>query len=462
MRQQLNKLKKLLVTPEYLALLLILVFGGISAFIVPQMTVNDEGAHFLKAYALSEGKLSGKTCVFPQSIFKEAGSSPEVIPTSSSQPINYQDTSTKGCGSAAGYAPTMHLPQAAGIIAAKAVNGSPDLLVLFGRLANVMFYAAAIFFIIRFVVIGKWAYFVIAVFPLMIHTAGSLSADTINNVIVMATLAYIINLFVQSKKLSRNQFITLLLLSVMLALTKQTNLVLLLPLAALPSKLFKKNDVRFDLPFNIRKWLAIGAILFAGAATVIIAYKFLGSMLFYSDSPENPLFNDPLRFFLIAYNTYINPTIGYGDLLIRGIVGEFSAFRYHLPTFIVFAQFVGLLIALFYPTMSERRVILGNIKIFALLSATSLILLVTAITIALYSAWAILPIRLGVGAFYADGVQGRYFTAALVALVPIAVYLRRWIKIEAKPAAIPLYIISFISVSSLLFYVAQTINTFYT
>jgi len=461
-RTLLKQLKTLLAKPEYLALLFALIFGSISAYAVPQMTINDEDSHFLKAYGLSEGKITGNTCEFPKSVFSEASSSPEHTPRSSSLPIDYQDTASKGCGRAAGYSPIMHLPQAIGIFVAKMLNGSPDLLVLFGRLFNVIFYATALFFIIRFVRVGKWAYFVIGLFPLMIHTAGSLSADTMNNVIVMAALAFVINLFTQSQKFTKNQLIILLALSAMLALTKQTNLILLLPLAALPVRLFKKNDFRFKIRFNVHKWLVIGGVLLTGILTVLLAYKLFGSMLFREDHITNPLVHDPLRFFYISYNTYINPVLGYGDLLVRGIVGEFSSFRYHLPTFIIFIQLVALLVALFYNSTTERRVTLYNAKLYALLSTISLLLLVAAITVALYSAWTILPERLGINATYADGVQGRYFTAALAALVPVAFYMRKWVKIEASSDLIPYCLIIFISLSSLLFYTAQTINFFWT
>src|SRR4051812_43293521 len=125
-RGLLKQLKIYSCKPEYIAFYFALFFGTISAFIVPQMTVNDEGAHLLKSYNLSEGNMSGKLCKFPQSIFDEASSSPEHIPKNSHLPINYKDTSTKTCGSAAGYSPIMHLPQTTGITIAKLVNGSPD------------------------------------------------------------------------------------------------------------------------------------------------------------------------------------------------------------------------------------------------------------------------------------------------------------------------------------------------
>lgn len=137
----------------------------------------------------------------------------------------------------------MHSPQAVGITVAKAVNGSPDLLVLFGRLANVIFYAiAVIFFIIRFVMIGKWhilwlryshLWFIPPDLYLLIPSTMSLS---------WRHFAYIINLFTQSKTIEKNQFITLeaFIRYASKFFTKQTNLVLLLLLAALPVKLFKK------------------------------------------------------------------------------------------------------------------------------------------------------------------------------------------------------------------------------
>jgi hypothetical protein len=40
----------------------------------------------------------------------------------------------------------------------------------------------------------------------------------------------------------------------------------------------------------------------------------------------------------------------------------------------------------------------------------------------------------GTGAYYADGVQGRYFTALLVMLVPVGIWLRTYCRIDTPSA----------------------------
>ncbi len=453
-------IKDYLQSPSKIALSLALVFGILSAVLVPQMSVNDEGAHFLKSYSLTTGQLSGQSCVFPEDILDRAARiSQHGLTSVDSEPVNYSNTKSTTCGSAGNYSPIMHLPQATGISIGKLLGGSADILVLFGRISNAIFYALALFFVIRFARHIKWAYVVIGLFPLMIHTAGSLSGDVVNNVLVMATLAFIFNLVTQKSRITKKQIIAMVVLAGLLALTKATNIILLLPLVAIPARLFKQ-DVFPKMPFNVRKWIFIALCGIVALTVFIIAQKLLGSALFFREPVDNPLATDPLRFISIVFNTYINPTIGYGDLLVRGLVGEFSSFKYHLPTALVFIQLALLIFTLAYKQPDEPAAAPSTSKVLAITCMITLAVFVAAITFALYSAWAILPNRLGTGAFYADGVQGRYFTAALLLLIPVALWLRRYVWLSMKSLKIYNVVIFATTTFCLIFYIVQTIWVF--
>ena len=456
-----SKILDYMQSPQKIALSLALIFGVISAIVVPQMTVNDEGAHFLKAYSLSSGNLAGATCSFPTEIINKAGSVSNSL--SSGDLIgapNYSQIKETTCGSAGNYSPIMHLPQALGIGVGRMTNASVDGLVLLGRIANAVFYAISLYLIVRLAKNNKWVYVVIGLFPIMIHTAGSLSGDVMNNVVVMGSLAYIFNLFLQNTPLKQRQIITLLIITALLALTKATNIILLLPLAALPTRLFSNKPNEKSSITNFKKWIIVSLCALMAIAIVLLAQKLLGSALFFREPVENPLTYDPLRFFYIMYNTYINPALGYGDLLIRGIVGEFSSFKYHLPTAIVFIEITLLTLTLFLGRTNAKQIQQKELVRLAALSSLALALFVTAITYALYSAWAIQPDRLGTGAIYADGVQGRYFTAALVALIPIGVLLRNYIHIETKSKTLLGHMIFYGSTFCLLFYILETFLIF--
>ena len=78
----------------------------------------------------------------------------------------------------------------------------------------------------------------------------------------------------------------------------------------------------------------------------------------------------------------------------------------------------------------------------------------------MYTAWAIQPFRLGAGALYADGVQGRYFTAALIFLAPLFIWLRKFYWTQVKSEETLCLLVYLVSGGSLLFYIIETYRFF--
>ena len=60
--------------PERVFLSLCLLFGLLSAFFVPQLSVSDENMHYLRAYALADGRLESKRCTYPVDVNGRASS----------------------------------------------------------------------------------------------------------------------------------------------------------------------------------------------------------------------------------------------------------------------------------------------------------------------------------------------------------------------------------------------------
>lgn len=441
--------------PHVVFLVLASVFGILSAFMIPQLTVSDENMHFLRAYNMASGKLGNTTCNYPHDINVKAGSVyTGETDAKYTEKVDFSNTEEASCGSAAGYSPIMHLAQSIGILLGKVIYPSSALMVLLGRLVNLAFYIAAVYFIIKYVQIGKWAFVVIALLPSMIHISASLSGDVMNNVMVLAMIAFTFNLFTQKKKISKWQLLIFAGLVLILALTKITNTILLLPLLFLPIRLFEKNKIK-SIPFNIRKWSLIAGAGVLAISTILTWQHIFGSPLVTTPT-DNPLKDNPLGFVDILINTYISPFFGYNDLILRGVVGEFASFQYHLPTFMVIILFVLFLIVLLHKNKNEEKLVRPVEKALTISTVCTLLLLVITISYALYTAWAIQPFRLGPEAPYADGVQGRYFTALLTLLIPLFIWLRRYIYIDTK-SSITLGVVVFsISALSLAFYIIET------
>ena len=448
-------------SPALSAFVLALVFGVFSAVMVPQMLANDETAHFLKTYSVSTGKFGGTRCIFPEGILDRASIiSKDSFSNDYSTPIDYTDTVATTCGSAQGYSPIMHLPMVVGVLTVRPFHSSASTTVLVARLCGAIFYAISLYAIVRFVRVAKWTFVIVGLFPTIIHAAGTISGDTVNNVVVMGMIALTINLATQVNALTRRQVAQLLVASTLVAMTKITNVVLLLLLLALPTQLFKNTATKFR-SIRARKTFMIGLCFLIGLFSVAITYKLFGASLVEKTGVENPLIHHPEKILHILYNTYINPSIGYGDLLVRGVVGEFASFRYHLPTILVFSQFVIVIMSIIHKQTIIPEPMKPRLKSLATISSAVFLLLVFSVTVALYSTWSILPKRLGVSAIYADGVQGRYFSAATLLLVPLLLFLKKYIWLNTAPRLRASKVFLVVISTNLAFYAFETFTTFY-
>ena len=447
--------------PENVFISLSLFFGTLSAITVPLLSVADEGHHYMRSYTLSQGRIeSGKSCSLPKDILlkvKEAEANNFI--TSYKKLINKNDTEIHKCSSATGYPPIMHLPQAIGIGIASLFNGSTGLTILFGRLANVLFYSIAVYLIIKWVRIGKWAFTAIGLIPLMVHMASSLSSDCMTNVAVFTITAFILNLFTQKDKLSHKQTIALICTGVFLTLTKSVNALLLFPLLFLPKRLFSPNKNE-RLPFNIQKWTILVVTGIAAIISILIWQKIYGQPLLTTGAAHNPLHSNPLKFIAILFNTYISPTIGYADVVLRGSVGDFSSFKYHLPLFILIPLFSLLFLSLLHYNKKDQELLGEQTGKLAVYNLVTIGMFVCAVSYAMYTAWALLPFRFGEGAYYADGVQGRYFTATAVMLVPVGLWLQKYINVRTKNEKVFNLIMFFGLALILSFYIFETVWTY--
>jgi len=453
-KQQLKRvLNYLYKRPEIVFILIALPFGVFSAVFVPQMSVTDENAHLLRAYQVARGEfICQKGSIYPQDIIdksKSGTNGSRNYTMDFSDTIDNSEQNKFACGSAAGYSPIAYIPQALGVTAAEFIHPTAATMVLFARIANLLLYIIALYWIIKKVRVGKYVFFVVALIPQMVHLAASLSADMINNVVTLGLVALILNLFIQQQKVSKKQIFLLLCLVVASALLKKNLVFILLPLVFLPSKLFIENKVK-SIPFNIHKWALAGVTV----ATFALAYVVWTKLSFVNSVAvvglPNPIEQHPNLFFNLLFNTYLSD---YGDLVLRGVIGEFSSFLYHFPTILVFIQLIILLIAYLSESTSSIRIIARN-KWLVISMTAAFVISIFAITYGLYTEWGL---KRGI-AEYADGVQGRYFTALLILLVPLFAWISRYVSVKVKSDKLLFVIITVGQVMLLAFYVLYTVK----
>jgi len=438
-----QKFQSLLKKPEYIFLYIGSVFGLLSLFIMPVMTIPDEGAHFWLSYGMfskneriPEGIMISaedsasyvKDGTYIDRLFKEKadldGDSLQFNVSKSL--VGIYASNDSGPRSVSSF-DLPRLPQALGVAVGHAIYPSIGVMTTIGRIFNLAFFLVAIFLIIRHVRFGKLAIAFLALFPMIIHQAASLSHDVVNIVVIFAWTALMINLFMQKAPITRKQLVLTTLLAVALVATKPSNILLLAFLPLLPLALYKSTSLftwlRKRMPTIVisrRTLWTVGGIAIGligiGALYVIDAYldrHGVGTSTFVQ-----VLFN---TFFRTDINTQLDP------IVTTGIVGHFGWLWYKLPEWLVFAHlsvFALILLGDKVPKVSLR---------FALASLGIFIMSVAIITVGMYFLWTLDPMVAGPGAKFIQGVQGRYFTPLLILLIPAFAYLQKYISVRIKP-----------------------------
>lgn len=467
MKKITSVLARFFTKPEYVFVVPALLFGTVSAVLMPQLISNDENMHFIRSYELTELEVKHK-CTLPADIKERAfyaiysRSTPDYRFENKS--INESNQLNTDCGTATSYNPLLHIPQAIGVIVAKIAWPTTGGMILLGRLMNVLVYGLLLFFIIRKAKVGKWVLVVIGLTPMMIHMAGSLSGDVMNNIIVLGFITFVFNLFVQKTVMTRRQLSVLFILSALLAVTKLPNLILLLPLLFLPKSILP--------PLKFKKYTAsplltrIGIGLICGIVALVVVFvwmKLYDAPVVGKVNAVNPVAEHPYLFLDILFNTYVNPFtayagVSYSDWLMQSAFGSFASFRYALPYSVV-VVLIGLLVMM--ALKKDEKEEIGLSRALTPLTISTLIafvLTVMVITYGLYTAWAITSVGLGKTAKFALGLQGRYFTPLFLLLLPLFISLRKYVSVTINGKLTTGILVFCIMSGSLIYYIVQTVR----
>ena len=279
------------------------------------------------------------------------------------------------------------------------------------------------------------------------------------NIAIFTAAATILNLFSQKCPITCRQQLLIVFVFCFSILTKSVSILLLFPLIFLPKHLFSPNKNK-KLPFNVQRWsLIIFASILAGLC-LILWLQIYTQPLLTTGAAHNPLHSNPLKFIAILFNTYINPRLSVSDDIIRGIIGAFSAFKYGLPLFVLIPSFSLLFFSLLHYNKKDQELLGEQTGRLAVYNLATIGMFVCVVSYAMYTAWALLPFRFGEGAYYADGVQGRYFTATAVMLIPVGLWLQKYINVRTKNEKVFNLIMFFGLALILSFYIFETVWRF--
>ncbi|HMK54812.1 MAG TPA: DUF2142 domain-containing protein, partial [Methanobacteriaceae archaeon] len=234
-----------------------LIFGLLFLFLTPPFQVPDEEAHLYKSFHLSQGKIKADYSNIEPGIY---------IPNSLNQTtgafvyLHYHaerklqlssvwqllNGGVKGppvfkdhIGTLS-YPPFPYLVSALTIKIGDLTGASPLIWMYLGRIANLLVWLFLVYWAIRITPVHKWVFMALALMPMTIFLAGSLSADSFTIAISFLTIAFLFKYAFDPEKemLEIRDLGLLLLLFISLTLSKQLyNLVILLFLLIPSSKL---------------------------------------------------------------------------------------------------------------------------------------------------------------------------------------------------------------------------------
>lgn len=401
------------IQPEQAFLLLALIFGIAILFINPPFQAPDEQVHFYKSYALSDGQF------IPEKIGNSSGF---YVPKSTNNaylefrsikfhpedkinminifyflnnPLHPNYTKFEDISNIfiVTYSPVPYLASGFAIFIGKLFSFSPLLLMYLGRIANLLLYTLIVYMAIKITPVQKWVFILLALMPMAIYIASSLSSDSFTIAISFLVIGLFFKFaFDDYKQVIDNKDLSILfILLLFIALSKQIYILLGLLFFMIPSYKFGNRKIMF-LRF---------VSIFVPIMLVIIGWSFLVNGLYMPNSSAISvsgqiyfILANPLEFMFIVLNTILG---NYHNFIVM-FVGNFGRIDTPLPDILVY---IFLIVVSLVSILDKSPV---NIVLKQKLIPLIILFIVFISVFALeFITWT------PVGSVSITGIQGRYF-----------------------------------------------------
>lgn len=427
------------VKPERLFVVLAVVFGILIIILSPPMSTPDDNTHFYNSYTISRGD------IFPQT---ENGIPGKYMPQGVIDFVNntaflnadsnytYTDFYYDGAMSVSeeekqevfknyfaskanpiGYT-VPAIGMFAGNVLLSAYNSEfvlPYNLMFFGKLFNLLFYIIVMFFALRITPCYKRTMFLLALMPMSLYQAASLSYDSLLISVCLLLFAYTMRILADdSYQITWRDIIIISLISICLCAVKQAYAPLMLILLAIPRSRF--GSLR-------RYFISIGIVLLAGASAYIIP-SMVNSAIYAAPIPANEIAQkEYLMAHIFEFPIMIARTVWKSRVFyLEGFFGKLGQQDINFPPPIVILFYLLLVVAVFYDSCEAKFIRYP----FKLLAAAGCLIMIAGSYYMMYIGWTSIPEIAGVGVNYITGVQGRYFIP--VAIFGFSLFANRFIK----------------------------------
>ena len=412
-----------------------LIFGAAFIAVTAPFHVPDEPAHFYRAYAVSEGRLTaearpGRTgATLPSSLgalvdlfsetigHPERGIEPAIFTAARRIELEPDQRSFLDFPTSAVTTPLSYLPQAAGITTGRLFDASPLTLLYLGRLANLLAATALICAGLRRLPAYRWLGVALVLTPMATFLRSSLSADALTIAIAFLFAADVARLaFGTEGPIRRRDVASLGLIAAALCLTKAAYVPLVLAAAVIPLRRLPRGSRVAILAGAVT---ILGAFLLAAITARSVKTPMRPDVVIDPDRQIAGALRDPVGFLEIAGRSYT----WYGPRYAEEFIGRLGWLDTPLPRPLVISYMLFLLALLVVdarppggdPAKPEVAVTGWQRAILAGATLTNMLLL-SAVFYAIF---------MPVGAGYVAGIQGRYF----LPIAPVAIWAchgRRW------------------------------------
>jgi uncharacterized membrane protein len=394
-----------------------LIWGLALIVVTPPFQVADEPAHFFRAWSVANLEIvaqQGGKVALPENV----ATLPDRIGFKGSDWAANHYSAKRVAGmlwegisqsegakvtTAAGYAPTGYLPQAIGIEIARVLGHSPLLGLYLARLLNLLATTFIVFLAIRTVPFGKPLLALVALLPMFVAEAASMSPDGLTLSGSLLFLALILRLITRETASAR-ELIAASCVGVVLLNAKPGYAVLILLVF-----MVRPQQVRSVRRYLVWVGATIGAAFALGGAIQLAAPQMppgylasMGRAGVDAGGQMSFVLGHPFEFVVVLYSTFDQQALG----LFQTAYGVLGWLSIGLPTIGMCAMALGAILLLArreqVPTAPWQRLVL----------VVTGVILAIGISAGMYTGWS------AVAAPVVSGLQGRYF----IPLVPLGLY----------------------------------------
>ncbi len=450
--------------PEKVFLFFGIIWGIFQVFFTPPFQAPDELNHFSRAYQVSEfrfspqlyknklgGFLPGNIWT-TEELFFHIPFNPEKKITKDhfinaiKIPLNIENRTFIFFPNTSLYSPVSYIPQSIGIFLGRILNLRPLVLFYLGRIFNLFAWILLIYISIKTLPIAKWLIVTLALLPMTMFEAASVSADPITIGLSFLLISYVLNLaFAENTILGKKEILSLSIISILLSFSKNVYFPMVFLILLIPIK----------KAANLRNYiLSVSIIVGSALISVLIGALVLRNILaqihpieqLYGDSSLLPQVNpDKQLSFILSNITGFITMVANSFYILRlyifqSFLGKLGWSEILISKWFYYyaASCIGI-IALFE---FKKEIRLTFSQRLILLVSSCLVILVFSVT--MYLSWS------SVGAIMIINLQGRYF----IPIVPVLLLL-----FYGKKITLPKFVIPLVSISLILVSIAVTINT---